>query len=46
MAEIMTVWSWSLSDFDRIDNFTDLLWWHSKALEMHRKTQPNKGNPP
>lgn len=43
MADIMTVWSWSLGDFDRLETWEDLVWWHNKAIDMHNKT---KGNQP
>lgn len=38
MADIMTVWAWSLADFDRVDTLDDLIDWHTRAIKAWNKT--------
>jgi hypothetical protein len=37
MADIMSIWSWSLGDFERLQTLDDLFYWHSQAIDRYKK---------
>lgn len=41
-AEIMSIWSWNLNDFDRIDDLDELIQWRNRAVSMHNKINGSK----